>query len=242
MKEYTAIVSHSAEKFASRLQEEFEVLFLPPDKKLDTPVSSHADMNVFILGRKTVISRAYGEENPWLIERLRENCALDVILSDGERGGKYPYDIMLNVLVCDKVCFSLKKYTCREIIELIDENNMRHINVKQGYAACSSLAFGKYIVTSDTGIHKAAESAGIESLLISSGAITLEGYSEGFIGGASGVCGNKIYFAGDVLTHPDGEKILRFIEKGGFEAVSLSEDGLTDVGGIKFLKNITSLI
>ena len=90
MKEYTAIVSHSAEKFASRLQEEFEVLFLPPDKKLDTPVSSHADMNVFILGRKTVISRAYGEENPWLIERLRENCALDVFCRTASVEGSTP--------------------------------------------------------------------------------------------------------------------------------------------------------
>lgn len=241
MAEYTALIAHTAEKYLSLLGKDFDVLPLPSDTRLDVPVAAHTDMNLFVLGNTVVLSKDYAETNPFIVSYLKEVCALDTILSDGERRREYPYDVMLNVLVSGNVCFSLKEHTADEVKELITRNNMLHVNVKQGYAACSALAFGTSIITADRSIQRATEALGIECLLISGGGIRLDGYSEGFIGGSSGVCGNKIYFTGNVKLHPDGEKILRFVEKGGFEAVSLSEDILTDVGGIRFLKNIRSL-
>lgn len=236
---YTALISQSADNYARILEEDFDVLRLPCDMRLDTPVASHADMNVFILGNTAVLSRLYAETNPQIVNHLRDVCGFDVILSDGERKREYPFDVMLNVLVCANTAFSFEKYTCDEIKKLLFKEGIDHVNVRQGYSACSTLAFGNSIITADNTILRAARKAGADCLEITPGGITLPGYSEGFIGGASGVCGNKIYFTGNVRSHPDGEKILRFIEKGGFEAVSLSEGELIDVGGIKFVKNLT---
>ena len=237
---YTALISNAADEYINALQKEFSILRIPPDCRLDLPVSSHADMNIFVLNESAVLSCDYITKYPYIKHYLENECGVKVILSDGERRKEYPYDIMLNVLVCDDICFSLEKHTCNEIKELIKLHGFRYKNIRQGYAACSSLSFGKCIISADASVINAAESVGIKCLKISSGGIHLEGYNEGFIGGASGVCENTVYFTGNVKKHPDGEKILRFIETEGFNINCLSDGELYDIGGIKFVKNITS--
>ena len=56
----------------------------------------------------------------------------------------------------------------------------------------------------------------------------------GFIGGASGLCGNRLFFSGDPLTHPDGEAIYDFCRKHGTKPVPLTSGKLFDGGGIIF--------
>lgn len=237
---YTALISQEADVYARELEHNFDVLRLPYDDRLDVPVASHADMNVFLFGEYAVLSRGYVEKYPYVADHLREVCGLKILFSDGERSREYPNDVMLNVLVCGNTAFSLEKYTCREVKELLLRGHINLINVRQGYAACSTLAFGNRLITADRSILRTAVDAGIEVLDISQGGISLPGYNEGFIGGASGVCENTVYFTGDVKLHPDGEKILRFIQKGGFEVVCLSRGELCDVGGIKFIRNVKS--
>ena len=63
-------------------------------------------------------------------------------------------------------------------------------------------------------------------------AVKLAGYSYGFIGGASGVVDNKVYFFGDIKKHPDCDAICDAITNEGFIPVSLSDEPLRDLGGI----------
>ena len=60
-------------------------------------------------------------------------------------------------------------------------------------------------------------------------------YEYGFIGGSGGVDGKSVFFLGDIMTHPDGERITEFIENLGMKVVSLGEGELQDMGGIMFL-------
>jgi len=238
--EYTALISYEAEVYAKALEHDFDVLRLPSDDRLDIPVASHADMNVFLFGESAILSSRYAERFPYVADHLREVCSLKVLLSEREISREYPNDVMLNVLICGNTAFSLEKYTCSEVKEVLLRERIKLINIRQGYAACNALAFGNRLITADRSILKAAVDAGIEVLEISRGGISLPGYNEGFIGGASGVCGNTVFFTGNVKLHPDGEKILRFVQKGGFEVVCLSSGELYDVGGIKFIKNVRS--
>ena len=73
--------------------------------------------------------------------------------------------------------------------------------------------------------------------MICQGGITLPPYEYGFIGGSSGVYGKKIYFFGDITRHKDADKILKAINDEGYTAVSLSDEELTDLGGIIFTKS-----
>ena len=74
-------------------------------------------------------------------------------------------------------------------------------------------------------------------MYIASGGISLPPYGTGFIGGASGVDGDTVYFTGDIMTHPDGARITDALSSRGAKCVSLCDGGLFDVGGIKFIEH-----
>ncbi len=143
--------------------------------------------------------------------------------------------------MCGRYVFSLKKYTSRKVIDIVHKLGYTHINVRQGYSACSSLVSDDFIISADKSILTAAEKCGIDCLEISAGGIELEGYDTGFIGGCAGVCNRTVYFFGDVMTHPDGKSIREFLKAHGYICVSLGEGVLKDHGGIKFLKSISQI-
>ena len=112
------------------------------------------------------------------------------------------------------------------------------IFVNQGYCACAAAACADgALITADRGIASAAFRAGIPCLTIRPGHIMLPGYGDGdggFIGGASGLCGDRLYFSGDPHSHPDGEAICDFCREHGTEVVPLTGGKLFDGGGIVF--------
>jgi hypothetical protein len=91
------------------------------------------------------------------------------------------------------------------------------------------------IITADRAISASCAQLGIDVLLIREGYISLPPYSFGFIGGASGVCGNNVYFSGSLGSHPDGERIKKFCEKHNKTAISLTDCELKDVGSLFFI-------
>ena len=92
------------------------------------------------------------------------------------------------------------------------------------------------MITADPSIYSAALNAGLDALFINNpdGAIRLDGYSCGFIGGASGVCKNTVYFSGDISLHPNGKAIRDFCQKHKKAVLSLSKEPLCDIGSILF--------
>ncbi len=237
LKEYTAIVSRDAVEYIPSLLREFDVLTLEPDGLLQKPVQCHADMIIALAGKYAVLPDSYVRENEVLVKYLRERCALDVVSSADTRGADYPLDISLNVLLCGKYAFSLKKYTSQSLTEVLRSLDYTHVNIRQGYSACSTLSCDTFVITADPSVEKAARSVGIDVLKIAEGHIRLDGYGTGFIGGASGVCGNRIYFLGNIDLHPDGKKIREYAGTHGYGIVCLSDGELSDFGGIKFVKN-----
>lgn len=237
MSAYTAVLSENGVRFAEKLSRDFDIVLLPSENELSREVASHADMTTLVFGDSLFVPKQHLKRNAPLFEALAKRTAHRLVADETPRGEKYPNDIALNILICDSFAFSLAKYTSPAAAEELKLRGMTHVSIKQGYAACSSLSFGTSIVSADRGVIRAATSCGLDCLEISSGNITLEGLSEGFVGGASGVCEDKIYFLGNIERHPDGAKIVRFAYERGFECVSLSSSVLSDLGGIKFIPN-----
>ena len=198
MFEYTAVISGSAGEFICELEKSFDVLCLPAFDVLQPPVRSHADMLMFSLNGTVILPLRYHEAYPHIAEYLRNVCALRVLTTEAVSRGDYPFDVALNVLVCRNYAFSLSKHTSPEAAELIRECALTHVSVKQGYSACSTLALGHELISADPSVLKAAKIHSLPCLEISSGGISLAGYNEGFIGGASGVCGDDVYFLGNI--------------------------------------------
>ena len=216
---------------AGELSRRFEAVKLTPDPALASPVASHADMLLFRIGDTVFVHEKYADSNCGIVREI-EKRGLTVIRARGPRGAEYPLDVGLNCAVLGGAVLCRRDAAATEILAFCEERDVPVVNVRQGYAACSSLFFGNSAVTADLSVAAAAESLGAEVLRIRPGHVELPGYDAGFIGGASGVWGNEIFFFGDVDTHPDRGKIRDFAAERGMKCVCLGDGPLTDLGGM----------
>ena len=218
------------------LKDQVEELFLmPPADYLQKGVSSHPDMLVFIGFGKLFCHKKYFDANRELIQNIANISSLEIAVSDEDTDKKYPFDVLFNAALVGKNLICNKKTVSRLVLKAAEDLGINIIHVSQGYTKCSTcIVSDNAIITADRAIYDACVGNGIIALLISEGHITLSDYNYGFIGGASGGFGNKIYFCGDILSHPDGGQILEFCKKHGKTAISLSSDKLLDIGSILF--------
>ncbi len=204
-----------------------EVITVQNSRDLPIPVSNHADMMCCHCGAGAVITA-----DEALCARLRR-LGTDCRMIGAPLKDKYPGDIALNCLVTDRCAIGRIDSLDRNLLAYFEENGIKTINVKQGYARCSAAVVDKEsFITADKGIAAALEAQGFEVLLISSGWIRLDGYDTGFIGGCCGkISYNTMLFCGDVLSHPDGQRICGFLESRGVSAQCIHSGQLVDFGG-----------
>ena len=215
----------------------FELFELEPDGRLPLPIRSHADTLIFTFEDKIFVSRAYFEENRALFDILeKRGCC--IIPCECELGGEYPEDIAFNVATVGRYAFGRFDFVADEIKRELICRNYTLIDVKQGYAKCSTaIISANAIITADSGIAKKASSLGIDVLKVSAAesAIELDGYGYGFIGGACALFENTLYSCGNIELHPDFEAIRDFCLTHGVSLCSLSDGKLCDLGGILFI-------
>ena len=213
----------------------YEIIKLSACDVLQEPVSAHPDMLVFVgKGRLFCHERYYAAAREWLDEICRKS-KLELVLSREEWGEKYPADVLFNAAPMGERIICNIKSVSKHIIEAYGEENV--INTRQGYSKCSVVTVGdNALITADTSIAKAATAAGIDVLLLLDSDTALDGYSTGFIGGASGDDGEHIFFTGNIEAHPEWHRIKTFCEAHGKVAVSLSKSPLYDYGTLIFLR------
>lgn len=192
------------------------------------PEQKHADMqilpinsDIFILNECTALAKKIPSDR--------------LIYCDKKAGKKYPENILLNFLFLNNTLYGKLSAIDKNLIDFCEENNIKTVNINQGYARCSTLVLNeKALITSDLSIEKALKKDGVEVLLISSGNIILDGYDYGFIGGASGkIDENTVVFLGNVTNHPDYRRIENFCENHNISIKIICKDmPLTDIGGI----------
>ena len=206
----------------------YEVVVLPRDNRLGVGVDTHTDLLVFPLGD---LFFTYGGA----VSDVLESKGIKTVKIYETPKGEYPYDVYLNGLTVGKYIFARRKYFSHDAVAEAEKRGYTVIDVRQGYARCTACPIDdRAVITADPSILKAAEAVGIEALSVSVGGVELVGYPYGFIGGACGVDRDRVFFAGDIYTHPDGEQIVDFCQKRGKEVISLCNGSLSDVGSIYF--------
>ena len=218
----------------------FSVRALPCDSRLAAPVRSHADMLMLPVGKVVFTSSKYLSVAEDIFNEL-ESLGYEIVACNAEIRGEYPHDVAFDAL-------ALKSAIIARLDSLPDEVKAHAANVgfslidsKQGYAKCSAVRVSESaVITADKNIARAAEASGADALLISAAPekIRLDGYDYGFIGGASGVLEDTVYFTGDISSHPDAERIAEFCKAHEKKMISLSDEPLNDVGGIFFFPRI----
>lgn len=148
---------------------------------------------------------------------------------------KYPGDIAYNVARIGKYAMHNLKYTDPVLKSALLKQNVELMHVNQGYAKCSvSVVNAGCIITADKGIAKAAETVGIEVLLIEPGEnILLEGLDQGFIGGSTGLLNKNLWaVTGEIRSLKSACKIRDFLYNKGIEILCLSKNMVVDAGSI----------
>ena len=202
-----------------------------PSDTVDTfliPEQNHADMQILMINNETFILN----ECKTLKRKLE---LINPTVCSKKVGKSYPENILLNFLYFKNCLFGKAKYIDNSVKEFCKQNNIKIVNVNQGYCRCSTLVVSdNAVITADSSIEKALKNNGAEVLKISPGHINLPGFDYGFIGGASGkIDKNTIVFFGNIQSHPDYRLIEAFCEKHNVKIKSLCINyPLTDIGSI----------
>ncbi len=199
--------------------------------RLYPAVSYHPDLVVCPVGRGRMVVA------PEMFEYYKRALApYRVRLIKGEKmlSGNYPMNIAYNIASTGKKAVLYSRHTDPAVMRELKGNNTELVEVKQGYAKCSTAIVSENaIITSDKGIARKSGEKGVDVLLIRSGHIRLEGLDYGFIGGCCGrISEDYILFTGNISFHPDGELIKNFLKKYNICPVGLHDHMLVDLGSI----------
>ena len=222
------LLSESVKKIFHSL--DCETLCVPPCKCLSVPVMLHPDMLFAALGDRALLTDGgYAEDNAEFFSRLGE--LTDIKVSEKRLSPEYPRDILFDAATNGDMLFGRLEYTAPELLE---KYNVK-IDVKQGYARCSTVMLSSAAISADKGICNKISDCGLDVLEISEGNITLFGYGHGFIGGASAVLEHikTVVFFGDVSAHKDGKKITAFCEEHGYRVLYPKGELLCDHGSVQ---------
>lgn len=203
------------------------VVPLAPDAVLSAPEAFHPDMILSCVDGDIICSDEYLAKS----ERLRAICGefgIGIYTDRYERASDYPRNVAFNALVTDGFVMCKKSSASKIMLEKCGKRDI--IDIKQGYAACSTLYCGGVAVTSDPSVATALSSFGVEVLKIGAGHIHLEPYDYGFIGGASVVVGDTVFTFGELTCHPDCVAISAFLTGVGMKILPLFDGELYDFG------------
>ena len=220
----------------------FNIIPLPADNRLAPQVSSHADMLLLAIEDTVFCNNAYCEKNKSIFDLIAD-YGYKICKCDFEVSNKYPNDVSLNQAVIAKNIIGREQSCAKSVLEYAATHGFTYNSINQGYAKCSTLILNeKAVISADTSVIATVERLGISALKIRNGVIeiTLDGYDYGFIGGASAVYEDKVYFFGNLSLHTDSDEITKFCQSNGMNPISLGKDKLCDIGGAIILPYIKS--
>lgn len=213
----------------------YGLVFMPEFPSLPSPVCAHPDMLLFFADNTVFCHRDYFKIAEKQLCEI-EKCGYRIVSTDETIAKKYPQDILFNALRLGDKLYCRPDAISKLILDFAKKDSLTVRAVNQGYAKCSVCPVGDTAaITSDPALCRAMRTDVVDVLCISAGNIALDGYDTGFIGGCSGENKDKIYFSGNISLHPDGKAITEFCEAHGKQAVSLSDEPLTDVGTMFFI-------
>lgn len=226
---YVIVAENFPEKSLKILKEYGKIVKTKSNKNLMKGLDTHPDILLHPLpSGELVVDRDNFEYYKKIFPDKK------ILPSHSKLSKEYPKDVLLNAFAFKNYFIHNLKYTDKVLLDYYKNSGYEMKNIKQGYSKCSSLVTEDFIITSDGGIYESLRDF-IPIYKINHGEIKLQNFNYGFIGGASGVLGKKIFFTGDFSHHSSHEEILKIIKKYNYEIEILSKDQIEDFGSIYFI-------
>jgi len=243
MKDKLIFVSNQLyQELACELTRQGEIVYVPSTQKCYWQINHHVDIHLLrVLNRLFIDSETFEKLRISFrglsdlrfdeLEEIAYWMNYEIYSIKSQLSNRYPLSVCFNAKVCNNLLIHNLLMTDPHILRYANEHNIKTIHTNQGYSGCSILLLDETTgITSDHGVFETLSDSSMEILLIQEGFIELEGFSSGFIGGATFVCGNTVYFNGDLSTHPDEKIILDFLKRKGYQAVTVPKKPLKDIG------------
>ncbi len=210
---------------------------LPAAKALrGSAVASHPDTLIFHHSGHLITDCDYCDDAAYVFSELRELYpSLSVSFVDSGLRSGYPYECAFNAAVNGNMLFARLGSLSDAVLKYASSAGLTAVNTRQGYPACATLMLDGCAITADEGLCRIYGDCGLHVTRIRQGGVLLPPHEYGFIGGASGVHGDTVYFFGELSTHIDGELIKDAITECGYKLCSLCGGPLRDLGGMIFL-------
>jgi len=193
-------------------------------QEITDSTSTHPDMQFVKTGHKRamVAKQAFDYYSKLLPEfELTPVCGI---------ASPYPNDSKLNITIIGNKCL-LTDFQAKFI-----QNNERYepVIIRQGYSKCNICVLNdNAFITSDAGVAKIAEKAGLRAYLLPNDEISLKGYKYGFWGGCSGLIGKgQLFFNGNIETLSCYNKLMDILAKEKTDPVYYTQDLLCDTGSV----------
>jgi hypothetical protein len=152
-------------------------------------------------------------------------------------GSTYPQTSPYNAVVTQKHLIHNLKFTDPVLLKACE--GLTPIHVNQGYTRCNLLVLSENLfVTSDKGVYNSLLDQGLSCHYFPPDEIRLEGFPNGFLGGACGIWDQKLFICGSLKYHSWGNELRRIVEAAEYEIIELMDEPLMDVGSIFFNNRI----
>ena len=236
MKGYIAVVGERCPLSATEIllsQKEIDsVVTLPSDPLLPMPICDHPDSLISIVDNRLYAHDAYCQRAKKELSFIEKKCGIEICPTAADRGREYPLDCGFNTLyLTDRHILIGRRKSLAEPLK-----KLCSINTNQGYAGCCALYAKGTVITADPSIEKSAALYGIPTYRISGEEILLEGYNEGFIGGAGGVFSDTVCLFGSPAHSKSAAEVEFFCKSNSMQLLCLDDGPLSDRGGVKFLE------
>jgi hypothetical protein len=193
-------------------------------------IAGHPDIFIYQDNNQLVIA----PNAPVGLFEFLNNHNLTYVRGKREVGGELYNSVQYNCLSTPDYVFHKSGYTDPAILEI--NKAKEFIPLPQAYTRCSlvHLCENNYL-TSDRGIEKVLIGKGLSCFYFNPEEITIRDHDNGFIGGAVGIRGKRIFFNGNVELHADGQRLKEHLLNLGLEIVNLSDQYLYDGGCMFFV-------
>lgn len=235
----TVVMSGEYVNIIKRVERELKIRIIKTIESYELPYPErfHADMQIHQCGNALTIIR----NSCSILENKIRNLDIckNIVICDRSSLSDYPNNITLNAAHIGDYLLCKKSHSYKDLLLWYIDKGVRILDVKQGYARCSTAIIShNAVITDDESILKSCKRFNdIDVLKVSKGSVKLKGCEYGFIGGCCFKADkNNLVFFGDVRQHSDYKDIKAFCRNYGVELLSLANCELIDIGGAVILK------
>ncbi len=213
-----------------QLTELAKPLWLEPQSAVYESIAAHPD--IFFCQTKTTLIAAPNIPEIWIKWLIKEQVSVGI--GQNKLASAYPHTALYNAVATKYLLIHNLGITDQSILgQYLPEER---IGVSQGYTRCNLLGLDEnQFITSDRGIEKALLVRGKSVLFIDPKQLVLPGQQHGFFGGCCGIMQQKLVICGDFRKLKESSELEVFVNKSGYQIVTLGKGPLVDIGSLLFI-------